>query len=177
MVPAAYVPVRRTPSNANGKLDRTKLHRLASHELTDEQWRQYSLANVTKRLPSTTMEKKLKSSAQLPILLGSMTFFQAWRRFHHSNPACEGCLIRRHQPQYSRYFPAPCLGSLACLAIPTSPNRTTAATEYKPFSLLDTPDTLALLEKNIFTNPLFEKDNVLDVMPTTDFQSMAITGT
>jgi Phosphopantetheine attachment site len=121
MVPAAYVPMRRTPSNANGKLDRTKLRHLASHELTDEQWRQCSLANVTKR-PCSQVLGTTSDSIGVDdsfFRLGGDSITAIWLVRAARSADISPSIV--------------CLGSLACLAIPTSPNQTTAATEYKPF--------------------------------------------
>jgi amino acid adenylation domain-containing protein len=182
MVPAAYVPMRRTPLTANGKLDRAKLRHLAGHELSDEQWRQYSLADVTKRAPSTPMEKKLQAlwSRVLDTTSDSIGVDDSFFRLGGDSITAIR-LVRAGRAadlslSVADIFQQPVLGDLARLAIQSSPDQITAVTEYKPYSLLETPDRGTLLERNIFNNPLFGKDNVMDVMPTTDFQSMAITG-
>ena len=60
MVPSLFVPLWRLPLNASGKTDRGKLRQLIL-TLSETQLARYSLADVTKKAPSTQMELRLQA--------------------------------------------------------------------------------------------------------------------
>jgi amino acid adenylation domain-containing protein/non-ribosomal peptide synthase protein (TIGR01720 family) len=60
MVPSVFIMMRKMTLNTSNKLDRNQLRRIGS-ELSELEFRRCSLANVSKRAPKTSTEKRLQS--------------------------------------------------------------------------------------------------------------------
>lgn len=59
MMPSAYLPLPAIPTNSSGKVDRRKMREMTAH-LSMEHLVTYSFAKMTRRAPSTDMEKLLE---------------------------------------------------------------------------------------------------------------------
>ena len=55
-------------------------------------------------------------------------------------------------------------------------NRSPGLLGYRPFLLCDVQDLSGFLQKNILTPLKFTKEDIVDILPATDFQALALTG-
>lgn len=198
MIPGAYIPMANIPMTATNKTDRRALRNYGSSMTLEELARvQQSTADRDHqhlRPPSTVMETQLQAlwAAALEIDLNSINSDSSFLRIGGESIAAMRLVAKAREqglPLTVRdIFKTPRLSEQALLVTETmkSSNGTDKAqSQYSP-SLPPRPPPLLLLKSSDnnpeaflaqFVTPVIDRDNgtVADVMPATDFQSLAVT--
>ncbi|KAI9042398.1 uncharacterized protein KD926_005476 [Aspergillus affinis] len=171
MVPGVILQVSKIPHNSNGKVDRRLLREQAA-ALSREQIQTFSKVQSAKRVPATQRETLLRV-LWADILQTSVEHIGADDDFFHlggdSFAAMKLSAIARHQGLHLPVpfiFNNPVLSDLAKLISNVEAN---VASEYTPGSLLGITD----IESFVAQLPPypFNKQDVVDIVPTTEFQS------
>jgi amino acid adenylation domain-containing protein len=182
MIPSVYIPMGRMPMTSSGKLDRTTMRRLASN-LSDEQMLHYSLGKVTKRAPETETECALqhvwaKVLDMSPVVIGADdNFFGIGGDSITAMKLVVQARLSGLSLSVAEIFASPRLANMAATIIENkSTSAITQTPEPKPFSLLGESHNEERVSEIISAAPLVSQGNIIDILPTTDFQSLALTG-
>jgi amino acid adenylation domain-containing protein len=180
MVPALYITVNTMPSTSSGKIDRASLRNLAS-ELSEEQIYQYSLSKASKRAPESQMEQTLQRLwADVLVISASAigaddSFFAAGGDSMAAMKLVVQARAAGVSLSVASIFKYPKLTDLA-LATNDSKPVSKEVPEYQPFSLFRHHNEDDDLDSIIAANPGLDRSNIMDVLPTSDFQALALTG-
>ncbi|PYH82682.1 acetyl-CoA synthetase-like protein [Aspergillus uvarum CBS 121591] len=185
MVPAVFVPIVEMGRNLSGKLDRKLLRTMLVRMQDDDNLRQYRVGDGPKVAPSTEMERHLQTlwadGLHLPIdEIGAHDNF-----FHlggDSLAAMRMVATSRSRPyklSVADVFKYPCLSELAG-AIEKEKEEEKDENEEEgvvPFSLIETDNPEAFIHEVV--SPVCNigrADEVVDILPTTDFQALTVAG-
>ncbi|KAB5554579.1 hypothetical protein GE09DRAFT_1203703 [Coniochaeta sp. 2T2.1] len=194
MIPGAYIPLANIPMTMTNKTDRRALRNCVSSLTLEELARmQQSTAgrdHQHRRPPSTTMETRLQAlwAAALEIDPNSISADSSFLRIGGESIAAMRLVAKaraQRLPLTVRdIFKTPRLSEQALLVTETmksSNENINAHSQYSPppppFSLLKSYDSSRETFLAQFVMPVIDRDNgtVADVMPATDFQSLAVT--
>ncbi|KAE8155605.1 acetyl-CoA synthetase-like protein [Aspergillus tamarii] len=174
MVPAVFIPLITIPLAKTGKTDRRRLCEQAA-ALSRSEMETYRGPKVKKRMPLTAAEQRLQ---------------QLWARVLHLPPDSIGAddsffrlggdsitamklasLARQEMLNLSTVdvFGHPKLSDLAA-AVGQTPYHYAPTAKPCPFSLLGTVDLQFFLRQINACGTLFEADDIIDALPTTQFQ-------
>lgn len=177
MVPGAYIHVEKIPMTTTNKTDRRALRELGNKR-TLEQLAELQSHGKIRLMPSTPMEKRLQAlwSSVLEITAESIGADSSFLRIGGESIAAMRLVSAAREQKLSLtvadIFKAPRLSELALLV------KEVISDEYMksaaPFSLLESDDPQAFLQK--FVKPTLDVDleAVKNVIPATDFQERSI---
>jgi amino acid adenylation domain-containing protein len=176
MVPAAFLPLQFMPSTPTGKTDRKRLCEAASRLSNSDFARYGDGLESFKRSPSTDMEVQLQSLwariLKLPVAdIGADDSF-----FRLGGNSIDVMMLvtmaRKVGIEFSvtSVFQHPKLCDLAIAAKPGSPRLVGYTESYQPFSLLNLTDSETFILDQVANGRPFEQIDVIDVLPTTQFQ-------
>jgi len=174
MVPSMFITLNRVPFNPSGKLNRRILNRVVV-DLEQESLARYSLADVTKRTPSTAMEILLQESWAKILRIGDRSTIGADDNFLRlggdSIRAMQLVALIQSQDlelTVSNVFENPQLSRMAEILRPIEAHDTL---EVKHFSLLGTGETFdENLVKEVSTQCQVEVGTIEDIYPATMLQ-------
>lgn len=180
MIPGAYIHVKNIPMTTTNKTDRRILRELGNAQ-TLEKLAELQSYGKERRAPSTVMERRLQAlwSSVLGIETKSISAESSFLRIGGESIAAMRLVSAAREQNLSLtvadIFKAPRLSQLALLVTEIVTGK--CLQPQLPFSLLKTNDSKAFLER--FVWPFLETDvgTVKDVIPTTDFQELAILDT
>ncbi|GFF35522.1 nonribosomal peptide synthetase 8 [Aspergillus udagawae] len=180
MIPSMFVPLARVPLTMNGKADRRQLRELAL-SLSAEDTIAYALADSLKQEPTTPTEFQLRDLWAKVLQVEAHTIGAGDHFFRSGGDSIVAMkltsLARAQGWQLSvqEIFGTPVLSAMAAQIVKKLENAdmTVSAVTYEPFSLIHnaSSDLVAKIAADINTS----SDNIVDVLPTTDFQAWAIT--
>jgi amino acid adenylation domain-containing protein len=176
MVPTALLPLQFIPSTPTGKTDRKRLREAAS-QLSNSNFARYEDEfESPKRSPSTDMEVQLQS-LWARVLKLSVTDIGADDGFFRlgGNSIDVMMLVTMARKvgidfSVTSVFQHPKLCDLAIAAKPGSPRLTDGNEIYQPCSLLNLTESEAFILDQVAHGRPFEQIDVIDVLPTTQFQ-------
>jgi amino acid adenylation domain-containing protein len=180
MIPSFFVSLRQMPTTTSGKLDRQGLRRMIS-ELPASRLANYSFVDEIKRAPSTEIEKKLhglwvKALNISEASLGVGDNFFAMGGDSITAMRLVGLARTQGIPlSVANIFQHPRLADLA-MHMAQDSKHSPQFLGYRPFLLCDIQDVPSFLQNNILTPLKYTKAEVVDVLPATDFQALALTG-
>ncbi|KAL6163153.1 NRPS [Exserohilum turcicum] len=182
MLPNYFIPISRVPLTMNGKTDRRKLKELVS-SLTREQLLEYGLQvslTSNKQQPSTTTEYALRDlwAEALGVDADAIGTEDQFFRIGGdsilaiklvSTAAASGIKL-----SVTDFFQSPALSEMAkSVDGRTHSEEQKDVAPYEPFSLITTKPQLKLV-KELAVQIKTAEDNILDVLPATDFQKNAV---
>jgi aryl carrier-like protein len=180
MIPFMFLPLARVPLTMNGKADRRQLRELAV-SLSPQDVLAYALADSIKREPTNPTEFLLRNLWAKVLQVEADTIGAGDHFFRSGGDsiiAMKLASLARAQGwllSVQEIFGAPILSDMAAGIVNKSTNSDglVSAVPYEPFSLLDDaiPGFAAMIAADIKTS----SDNIVDILPTTDFQASAIT--
>ncbi|RAH46301.1 acetyl-CoA synthetase-like protein [Aspergillus brunneoviolaceus CBS 621.78] len=188
MVPAVFVPIAEMSRNLSGKLDR-KLLRMMLARLQDnddndnDNLRQYRVGDGPKVAPSTEMERRLQAlwadGLHLPVdEIGAHDNF-----FHLGGDSLAAMRMvaasrsRSFKLSVADIFKHPSLSELAEKDDGVEEEEEEEEEGVVPFSLIDTDNPEAFIHEVV--SPVCNircADEVIDILPTTDFQALTVAG-
>ncbi|KAL3444266.1 hypothetical protein BJX65DRAFT_311044 [Aspergillus insuetus] len=188
MVPTIFIPIAEMSRNLSGKLDRRLVQTLIK-ALPTEELRSYQLGQGPKLPPSTAMERQLRTIWAQALSLDADQIGAHDNYFHIGGDSltamriiatARSCNLKMTVADMFKY---PCLSELAhVLEDRATASSITAAEEEDreietapPFSLVAGPEGAeAFLKRIISRVPGYKSQDVVDILPTTDFQAMTI---
>lgn len=179
MIPSIFIPLNGLPTNASGKMNRLLLGQMVNR-LSDRQIQVYSLANTEKRSPTTKMEIALSQLWAQALEMDVQTIGADDSFLHLGGDSIVAMkmvsLARKTGLSLSvvDVFRHPTLSEAAALL--TVNALSTPQAIHEPFSTIGDSDIDSFLERVVCPRAGVEKSNVADVVRTTNFQDMAITG-
>jgi len=182
MIPSLYIPLRSMPTTTSGKIDRASIRRIAAR-LSDEQMLRYSLADVVKRAPSTQVEQIMQALwanvlCISPQSIGADDSFFAVGG--DSITAMKLVVLARSSHitlTVANIFAFPRLADMSTAVANGKSSFSDCSPRYQPFSLINVPDIEQFISEIISSSPTLSRDNITDILPSTNFQDLAITGT
>lgn len=181
MVPSLFIPLSQMPTTTSGKLDRRGLKELAARlKLLD--LLNCALTSVAKRAPSTVKEKKLQAVWAAVLGVAQNSIGADANFFHQGGDSVAAmrlvAVAKLHGVVLSvaQIFGQPILADQAETARLASINGSNTKAAYQAFSLLGTHDIDSFVTEVTHLYPYLAGKAVQDVVPATDFQSLAITG-
>ncbi|KAI0106221.1 hypothetical protein GGR51DRAFT_571523 [Nemania sp. FL0031] len=176
MVPALFVQLSKIPRNSSDKADRQLLREQAA-KLSPE-IEAFSQSRVTKRAPSTEQEEVLRSlwAQTFKIPPGAIGMDDNFLNLGDSITAIRLSGVARQQGIHlpvSVIFKYPILSEQArAMTVAVSTSQTE---EYRPGSLLGITNVATFFDRNLSGDaPLYEANNVEDILPTTSMQSAMV---
>ncbi|RYP81490.1 hypothetical protein DL769_001961 [Monosporascus sp. CRB-8-3] len=187
-IPSMFVPLHRLPTRSSGKVDRRAL-RAALLEVPDNELEQYSLANATKRAPSTAAEQTLATlwAQVLDIPVANVgiddTFFQLGGDSVSAMRLIGVARARGAVLSVADIFRHPRLVDLATLILirdgaELSISKAIPPTQSRQVVVPGMPeaDHVAFLNDVVCPKTCVDITNIQAVLPTTDIQALAIAG-
>jgi amino acid adenylation domain-containing protein/non-ribosomal peptide synthase protein (TIGR01720 family) len=182
MLPNYFIPISRIPLTTNGKTDRRKLKELVS-SLTREQLLEYGLQSSLgdkKRQPATPTEHALRVHWAATLGIGAETIGTEDQFFGiggDSILAIKLVSTAAHEGLHlsvADFFKSPMLADMAKVIDSRSQlKEEKAVAAYAPFSLVtDKPQSKLVRELAAQINTA--EENIVDVLPATDFQKNAV---
>lgn len=178
MVPGAYIHIDKIPITTTNKIDRRALRQFGNAQ-TLEHLAKLQSHDKSNQKPETDMERRLQNlwATVLGINPASIGRDSSFLRIGGESIAAMRLVAAARDVNLSLtvadVFKAPRLSQLALIAKDDSPVSEILDT-HLPFSLLDTDEPLSFIEQ--FVAPQLQGDmgDILDILPTTDFQQLAI---
>ena len=174
MVPSMFITMGPMPMNRSGKLDRSRLRRMASM-LSSKQIARYSLANVSKRAPGTDMELKLQSlfAEVLEMECGSIGADDNFFRLGGDSVSAMRLVSAMgsaygHSISVADIFQHPQLSKLAETILPEAEGR--PELEWEPFYLVPAKAKLETVLEEAATQCGIPKESIDDIYPCTPLQ-------
>ncbi|PGH20058.1 hypothetical protein AJ80_03708 [Polytolypa hystricis UAMH7299] len=179
MVPSMFIPVSAMPTNSSGKMDRLALRDMVN-DLVDGQLKLYSLAQANKRPPQSNMEIALANlwAQVLHTDLGSIGLDDSFFRLGGDSISAMKLVNLSRASNITMsvvdIFRHPTLLDAAAFLKVNAPSTPMAA--HEPYSAVGDLDIDSFLDKVVCPKLAIDKSVIADVLPTTDFQDLAITG-
>lgn len=181
MMPSLFIHIKRLPLNASGKLDRRSLRQLGS-VLSEKEVTLYSLSNTIKRSPSTEMEAQLQK-LWAHVLQVAPSHVGADDSFFHlggdsivAMRLANAARIAGLSLTVSDIFLHPKLSHMATILNERPDASDFTVPSYIPFSLLTFPNVDTFINEEVCRKISTSRDNIHDVLPTTNFQDLSLTG-
>lgn len=175
MVPAALLPLRKLPLTPTGKTDRKRPREEASR-LSSDEFKQYEHAlGGPRRLPSTATEVELQELWVRVLKISSKDIGADDSFFRLGGNSIGAMLLVSRARQLGLKFSVtdvfkyPKLCDLAVIVKGNSPEATFRSNSHLPCSLFNVTDHEAFI-REIATGQTFQPMDVIDVLPTTEFQ-------
>ncbi|KAH5402212.1 hypothetical protein HBI32_167770 [Parastagonospora nodorum] len=182
MLPNYFIPISRVPLTMNGKTDRRKLKELVS-TLTREQLFEYGLqtsAGEKKQQPSTQTEHVLRDIWAQILSVDAETigtedqFFRIGGDSILAIKLVSAAAERGIQLSVTDFFTCPALSDMAkVLDGRTSIEEKEDVAPYKSFSIITSQLRIKLIQQ-LAAQIKTTEDNIVDVLPATDFQKNAV---
>ncbi|EEQ35622.1 peptide synthetase [Microsporum canis CBS 113480] len=181
MIPSLYLPLTRIPLTANGKVDRRQLRDLVG-SLPSADVTSYSLAlDDIKIQPTTEKEFQIRDLWARALHVEADTIGTRDHFLHSGGDSIVAMrltsLARAEGLSLSvqQIFKTPILSDMASLALAESPQAngypdSSMNTQFSLCPELPAEDLISKVAHDVGTTP----DNIVDVLPATDFQSSAI---
>nr|QIW91877.1 NRPS [Phialomyces arenicola] len=182
MVPAAFVPVAQMSRNLSGKLDRIALRTLLG-TLEIDDLRHYLAGEGPKVAPSTEMERQLQAlwAEALDISVDQVGVHDNFFQIGGDSVVAMRIVAASHSSDLTLtvadLFQHPCVSELAQIVGDRSIGEIqTPEEEVTPFSLTGATDIDAFIQQVVSPTSGCNAQDIVDVLPTTDFQSLTIAG-
>ena len=182
MLPNYFVPISQVPLTMNGKTDRRKLKGMIS-SLTREQLLEYGLqtsAGQKKQQPSTPTERALRDLWAQILNVGAETigtedqFFRIGGDSILAIKLVSAAAEKGIQLSVTDFFTSPALSDMAkVLDGRTSIEETKNVAPYESFSIITNQLRIKLI-KQLSAQIETTEENIVDVLPATDFQKNAV---
>ncbi|RDL30479.1 uncharacterized protein BP5553_10357 [Venustampulla echinocandica] len=184
MIPSLFIPLRGMPINTSFKLNRLVLRQLVNG-LNNASFRSYALVDAEKKAPSTALEKQLSSlwASVLGTPQDSIGATDNFFQLGGDSISAMKLVGRLRSAGISMtivdIFEHPRIVDAATF-ITTNRSLVTGApardiSPYKPFSIVGNANLGAFLQK-VSEKAVVEKNNIVDVLPTTTSQDIALVG-
>ncbi|MCJ1368281.1 hypothetical protein MMC16_007423 [Acarospora aff. strigata] len=176
MVPAALLPLRELPSTPTGKTDRKRLREQASR-LSPSEFKQYEhMAGGPRRVPSTETEVQLQQLWVRVLHISSKDVGADDTFFRLGGNSIGAMLLVSMARQLglelsvADVFKTPKLCELAVAVKRDSPRATCRSKSHQPCLLFNVTDHETFIREEIAAGRPFQPTDVIDVLPTTQFQ-------
>lgn len=178
MVPGAYIHIYKIPMTTTNKIDRRALRQFGNAQ-TLEHLAKLQSYGKSKQRPETDMERRLQNlwASVLGIDPESIGRDSSFLRIGGESIAAMRLVAAASEANLSLtvadIFKAPRLSQLALVVKEDSPVAEILDTNV-PFSLLETDEPQSFIEDFVVPQLQGDMGAILDILPTTDFQQLAI---
>jgi amino acid adenylation domain-containing protein/non-ribosomal peptide synthase protein (TIGR01720 family) len=175
MIPSAFLAINAFPLNDSGKMDRRSVGILLE-SIPSEKWLEYTAKSQVYQPPVGAMEQLLSELWTTCIGLENMALSRTNSFFDHGGDSITAmALIQQLRKRGLRLsvpeiFNYPVLSDMAKWITADIDE----SAQYKPFALVSQEERLSILENVLSDTSLGQELDVLDMLPTTDFQAQII---
>lgn len=176
MVPSVFLPISQIPLSPTGKADRRKLRENAA-SLLHADLAVFSGAALQKQMPSTESEKSLQLALSQVLKIQTDEIGMNDNFLQLGGDSITAMKLANASQQDGRKLSvADVLGSpkISDLAKKATKLEDTRESNYSPFSLLSDTERKLILKNNAASAGPLTEDNILDILPVTNFQELCI---
>lgn len=183
MLPTFFIPLRRFPVNASGKLDRRQL-RDSLHEVSRLELKRLTLSSITREQPQTVNERVMHDLWSVVLGLSADEFGINDNFLNLGGDSIVAMKLAKEarsrgvQISVADILRNPKLVDIAKVVTLVDAKVSGATKDvpvYQPFFLLDSPnDKGHIMNLARHTCQLAADDNIADIHPVTDFQALSV---